>query len=471
MIALTLAELAEAAGGVVIEGDGAHHLAADASVRVDSRLVTPGDVFVCQRGETTDGHAFAGAAAKAGAAALIVERRLDVSAPQVLVDDAHEALARLAGAVVARVRRGGTLRVVGITGSNGKTTTKNMVREILERVGETVAPQGSFNNRVGVPLSALNVTENTAFLVIELGAAARGEVASLASIAVPDIAVVLTVGLAHVGGFGSIESTQASKAELIQALGAHAVAVLNADDARVNAMAELTSARVVRFGTGTTADVRAHDIETSIEGTTFIVDVGGQRHPVSLKLVGEHQVVNALAALAIARELGIDTADAVDALESLGRAERYRMEIHTTRAGVTVINDAYNASPESMAAALKTLAQLTRESGRSVAVLGEMAELGDHADNEHDRVGRLAVRLNIKRLIIVGHGARHIHNAAGLEGSWDGESVLVGSADEAYDRLRGEVRAGDVVLVKSSNSAGLRFLGDRLVDGGGAEQC
>lgn len=469
MIALTLAEVAEATGGRITAGDaGSPAVGASGSARVDSRLVGAGDLFLCQRGESTDGHEFAGEAVDAGAAALIVERHLDLDVPQVQVQDAHDALQDLARFVVARVRAAGNLRVVGITGSNGKTTTKNMVREILGRVGDTVAPQGSFNNRVGAPLSMLGITETTRYLVVELGAAGAGEIARLASLAPPDVAAVLTVGLAHIGGFGSIETTRASKAELVQSLATGGVAVLNSDDARVDSMAAETSDAVVRFGTGPTADLRADDIVTSISGTTFTLHVGGATHPVSLKLVGEHQVVNALAALSIAHALGIDITAGIEALESMTRAERYRMELHDIGGGATLINDAYNASPDSMAAALKTLAQLTRESGRSIAVLGQMAELGDHADEEHDRIGRLAVRLNIKKLIVVGHEARHIHNAAGLEGSWDGESVLVDTPDEAYDRVRGELRAGDVVLVKSSNSAGLRFLGDRLVDAGGA---
>lgn len=473
MIALTLAQLAEATRGLLhapagVSADPAAEPTITGSVRVDSRLVGEGDVFFCQRGEATDGHEFARAAVDAGAVALVVERELDIPVPQVLVSDAHEALTELARFVVATVRELGRLRVVGITGSNGKTTTKNMVRTILERVGPTVAPQGSFNNYVGAPLSMLGIDESTEFLVVELGAAAKGEIAHLASIAIPDVAAVLTVGLAHVGGFGSIETTRASKAELVAALHPGAVAVLNADDPRVSSMAEGTVARVVTFGVGNDADIRAHDVETGITGTTFTLEVGGAKHPVALKLIGEHQVVNALAALTIAHELGVALGPAVDALESMQRAEKHRMELHETADGVTVINDAYNASPDSMAAALKTLALLTLDGRRSVAVLGEMAELGDHADEEHDRIGRLVVRLNIKHLVVVGHAARHIHNAAGLEGSWDGESVLVDTVDEAYDLLRGEIRAGDVVLVKSSNSAGLRFLGDRLVEAGDA---
>ena len=467
MISLTLGELAAAVGGTILNGDPEFVVEGGAQVRVDSRFVGAGDVFICQVGESTDGHLYAPSAAEAGAAALIVERSLEVSVPQVLVADAHAALQELARFVVARVRRSGLLSVVGITGSNGKTTTKNMVREIVERVGPTVAPQGSFNNRVGAPLSMLAVDEATRFLVVELGASGPGEISGLASIAVPDVAAVLTVGLAHVGGFGGIESTRSSKAELVQSLTSGGVAVLNADDPRVTTMSELTDARVVRYGTVAAADVRASDIETSLDGTRFVLHADGARHPVKLKLVGEHQVVNALAAVAIARELGVDVTAAITALETMDRAEKYRMEVHRLGSGVTLVNDAYNASPDSMAAALKTLAQVTRNTGRSVAVLGEMAELDDESDPEHDRLGRLAVRLNIQRLIVVGHRARHIHNAAGLEGSWDGESVLVDTVDEAYDLLRDELRAGDVVLVKSSNSAGLRFLGDRLVETGG----
>jgi UDP-N-acetylmuramoyl-tripeptide--D-alanyl-D-alanine ligase len=183
---------------------------------------------------------------------------------------------------------------------------------------------------------------------------------------------------------------------------------------------------------------------------------------VLLRILGEHHVMNALATLAVARELGLDLDTAITALETVPRAERWRMEVLTRSDGIVVINDAYNASPDSMSAALKTLAQVIEPGQRSIAVLGEMTALGEYSDEEHDRIGRLVVRLNIQKLIVVGHGARHIHNAAGLEGSWDGESILVASADEAYDLLRDDLRAGDVVLVKSSKSANLRFLGDRL---------
>jgi UDP-N-acetylmuramoyl-tripeptide--D-alanyl-D-alanine ligase len=224
----------------------------------------------------------------------------------------------------------------------------------------------------------------------------------------------------------------------------------------------MTKASVHWFGLSESADVRAEDIEATASGTQFTLVVGEQRMLVRLRILGEHHVLNALAALSVARELGLDLARAITTLETVARAERWRMELLLPESGAIVINDAYNASPDSMAAALKTLAQIRGENDRTIAVLGEMAELGEYADEEHDRIGRLVVRLNIRKLIVVGHGARHIHNAAGLEGSWDGESVYVSDADEAYDLLREDLGTGDIVLVKSSKSANLRFLGDRL---------
>jgi UDP-N-acetylmuramoyl-tripeptide--D-alanyl-D-alanine ligase len=349
-----------------------------------------------------------------------------------------------------------------VTGSNGKTSTKNMLRAVLSDVGPTVAPEGSFNNHVGAPISMLRVDLDTEYLVVEMGASGPGEIARLVDIARPDTGVVLKVGLAHAGGFGGIEGTRAAKAEMVTDLPATATAVLNADDDRVAGMAADTAARVVTFGLTDAAAYKASDLEVTREGTSFVLEHDGVSRPVRLRILGEHHVMNALAALAVAGEWGLDLDRAVTVLEGVARAERWRMEVLDGGDGVTVVNDAYNASPDSVAAALKTLAQIVPEGGRSVAVLGEMAELGDLAREEHDRVGRLVVRLNVGQLVVVGHEARHIHVAAGLEGSWDGESVLVDTVDEAYELLRESLRPGDVVLVKSSKSAGLRHLGDRL---------
>lgn len=460
MIALTLAEIADALGGDLRAADPA--LTVSGSVQTDSRLVAEGSIFFALPGEVTDGHLFAGGAVDRGASLLVVERLLELEAPQLVVADGVVALADLARLVVARVRAAGTLRVAAVTGSNGKTTTKNLLRAVLEAEGPTVAPQGSFNNHVGAPISMLQVDDTTEFLVVEMGASHIGEIARLVSIVTPDVGIVLKVGLAHAGEFGGIDAVQRAKSEMVTDLPDTAVAVLNRDDGRVAAMAELTAARIVWFGLHAESDLRAADVAVSAVGTTFTLEVDGERHPVRLRILGEHHVSNALAALAVAREFGVPVERAIAAIEGVPRAERWRMELLDPGTGVVVINDAYNASPDSTAAALKTLAQIVQPGQRSVAVLGEMAELGEYAQEEHDRLGRLAVRLNIGKLVVVGERARHIHLAAGLEGSWDGESVLVADVDAAYALLSEELGDGDVVLVKSSKSAGLRFLGDRL---------
>ncbi|WP_426325078.1 UDP-N-acetylmuramoyl-tripeptide--D-alanyl-D-alanine ligase [Microbacterium sp. E-13] len=466
MIALTIAQIAHAVSGEAHLADGATpDSLITGAVDTDSRLIRPGGVFVAKPGEETDGHLFVGAAVENGAALAIVERRVEASVSQIVVADAVAALADLAREVVGRVKALGDLRVVGITGSNGKTTTKNLLARILEGESETVAPKASFNNEVGAPLTMLRVTESTRYLVSELGASAPGEIARLAGLVDPDIGVVLMVGMAHAGGFGGIEATFHAKSELVKSLRAGGVAVLNADDARVAAMApfaEERGATVRWFGRGPAAtDVRADDVVVTASGTSFTVTVDGVSLPLRLRVLGEHHVMNALAAIAAATALGVSPADAVARLETVEIAERWRMQpLGSDR--VRIINDAYNASPDSMAAALRTLAQITGPRERTVAVLGAMSELGEYAEEEHDRVGLLAVRLGIQRIVIVGDPARRMYLEAVAQGSWDNEAVFFSTADEAFEYLQGELRDGDRVLVKSSNSAGLRFLGDRL---------
>lgn len=465
MIALTLAEIASAVGGT-LRLDGTTQTAdtiIDGIVTTDSREVVDGGVFVAKRGEFDDGHRFAPAAAEQGAAVLLVEHPLELTVPQIIVDDSVDALGALATEVVRRVRNLGRLRIVGVTGSNGKTTTKNLLRTVLERVGPTVAARASFNNEVGAPITMLELTENTEFLVAEMGASAVGEIARLVRMARPDVGIVLKVGLAHAGEFGGIEQTVRAKGEMVTDLLDTDVAVLNADDPRVVPMAGLTAARAVWFGLGETADVRATDIRTHARGTDFTVTVpGGDSAHVHFSVLGEHHVMNALAAIAASLELGVPLPAIVDALEQVTLAERWRMQVMGGRDGVTIINDAYNASPDSMSAAIKTLAQVKNPGSRTIAVLGEMSELGEFSGEEHDRIGLLAVRLGISQLVVVGAGARRLHITAINEGSWDGESAFVESADEAFDLVTSTVRPGDTILVKSSNSAGLRLLGDRL---------
>ncbi|MEO6201069.1 MAG: UDP-N-acetylmuramoyl-tripeptide--D-alanyl-D-alanine ligase [Cryobacterium sp.] len=465
MIALSLAEIADAVGGA-LHLDGSE-LTADSviagPVHTDSRQVEPGAIFVAKPGEVTDGHLFAPTAVSQGAALLLVERSLDLPVAQIVVPDVVVALGALAAEVVTRVRAGGRLKIVGVTGSNGKTTTKNLLRAVLERVGPTVAARGSFNNWVGAPMTMLDVASDTEFLVVEMGASGSGSIARLMRLARPDIGIVLTVGLAHAGEFGGIEATTNTKAEMAVELRDTDIAVLNADDPRVAGMAARTGAGIVWFGQGGAATVRATDLNASARGTTFVLHLAsGARSSVSFRVLGEHHVMNALATAAAAEQLGVGIDDIVAGLESVSTAERWRMEVLGGRDGVTIINDAYNASPDSMTAALKTLAQIRVPGQRTIAVLGEMAELGELSGEEHDRIGLLAVRLNISQLVVVGAAARRMHISTINEGSWDGESAFVDTPDAAYELLRGSLQPGDTVLVKSSNSAGLRFLGDRL---------
>jgi UDP-N-acetylmuramoyl-tripeptide--D-alanyl-D-alanine ligase len=465
MIALTLAEIASAVGGTLRTSgtDAAPDTVIDGTVTTDSREVEPGGVFFAKRGEFDDGHRFAPDAVRQGAALLVVEHEVDLDVPQIVVADTVDALGALATEVVARVRELGELRIVGVTGSNGKTTTKNLLRAVLERVGPTVAARASFNNEVGAPITMLELTPETRFLVAEMGASAVGEIARLVRMARPDVGIVLKVGLAHAGEFGGIEQTVRAKSEMVVDLLDTDAAVLNADDPRVVPMADLTAARIVWFGLGAGADVRAVDVTAHARGTDFTVQLaGGESSRVRFGVLGEHHVTNALAAIAASVELGVPLPAIVQALESVTLAERWRMQVMGGRDGITVINDAYNASPDSMAAALKTLAQVQAPGTRTIAVLGEMSELGEFSGEEHDLIGLLAVRLGISQLVVVGQGARRLHITAINEGSWDGESAYVETADEAYDLVVSMARPGDTVLVKSSNSAGLRHLGDRL---------
>ena len=465
MIRMTLAEVTHAVGGTLqLHGTDTPETVVSGTVDTDSREMGPGSVFVAKPGDATDGHLFVDAAVTAGASLAIVQRPVDAPVSQIVVPDAVAALGALAREVVARVRARGGLQVVGITGSNGKTTTKNLLARILQDEGPTVAPRASFNNEVGAPVTMLRVTEDTRFLVSELGASRPGRIAELAGLITPDIGAVLMVGLAHAGGFGGVEATQKAKTELVQALRPGGTAVLNADDARVAAMAAVAEERGVAvrwFGRGPSADVRAEDVDVTASGTTATILVDGRRLPLHLRVLGEHHVMNALAAITVAQLLGVDPADAIERIGTVEIAERWRMQpLGSER--VRVINDAYNASPDSMAAALRTVAQITAPGQRKVAVLGAMTELGEQAGEEHDRIGLQAVRLRYERIVVVGSAARRLYLAAISEGSWDGEAVFFETADEAYDYLMTELRDGDRVLVKSSNAAGLRFLGDRL---------
>lgn len=462
MITLSLREIAEVISAELV---GDPETLISSSVETDSRLVTQGSLFVAKPGEITDGHLFVSSAIQNGAVATIVERRVNESIPQLIVKDSVLALGLLAKHVVAKVKALGNLKVIGVTGSNGKTTTKNMLREVLSTAGETIAPEESFNNEVGAPYSMLRVTESTKFLVAELGAGGLGSIRYLAQMCKPDIGIELKVGLAHAGEFGGIEVTQQIKAELVEELSSEGIALLNIDDERVKRMSEKTQAKISSFGLSSDAIYRADDVSVNIKGTSFTFHTpDGSVNPVQLQIIGEHHVYNALAALATAELLGIDRTSAIKALESMKLAEKWRMELNVASNGLTVINDAYNASPDSMRAAIQTLAQLGRQTGKkTVAVMGEMAELGEFSAHEHDAIGRMAVRLNLGQVVVVGKAAKLIHMGASQEGSWDGESQYFDEISDALGYLRGMLTGDEIVLVKSSKSANLRYLGDDLL--------
>jgi UDP-N-acetylmuramoyl-tripeptide--D-alanyl-D-alanine ligase len=433
-------------------------------VEFDSRKVAAGGLFLALPGEHVDGHDYVPDAVARGAVAAVVTRPVD--APSIVVADGFAALAALASYVVRHLPG---VTVIGITGSSGKTTTKDMLAQVLASAGATVAPPGSFNNELGHPYTVLRADRRTRFLVLETSARGIGHIRYLTGIAPPRIGVELNVGSAHLGEFGSREAIAQAKGELVEALPAAAdggVAVLNADDPLVLAMARRTAARVVTFGESPQADVQATGVRTDeLDRPSFTARAGGESAPVQLAYPGRHSVSNATAALAAALECGVSLAAAAAALGAARPVSRWRMELTERGDGVLVVNDAYNANPESMAAALRTLADLTRRrGGRGVAVLGAMAELGDAEAAEHAALGRLVAELGIDRLIAVGAGARPIEAAAVLEGSWRGTATWVDGTDAAIAELRRDLRPGDVVLVKASRAASLERVAAAIVD-------
>ncbi|MEU5703253.1 UDP-N-acetylmuramoyl-tripeptide--D-alanyl-D-alanine ligase [Streptomyces aurantiacus] len=467
MIALSLAEIASVVGGQT-------HDIPDTSVQVtgevvrDSREVGPGSLFVAFAGERVDGHDFAAGVVAAGAVAVLASRPVGV--PAIVVDDVQRALGALARHVVERL--GTTL--VALTGSAGKTSTKDLIAQVLRSKAPTVFTPGSLNNEIGLPLTALSATAETRFLVLEMGARGIGHIRYLADLTPPKVGLVLNVGSAHIGSFGGREQIAQAKGELVEGLppaDAGGVAVLNADDPLVRAMASRTKARVILFGESDEADVRAENVRLTGSGQpAFRLHTPSGCSEVTMRLYGEHHVSNALAAAAVAHELGMSADEIATALSEAGTLSRWRMEVTERPDGVTVVNDAYNANPESMRAALRALVAMGEASrsqgGRTWAVLGPMAELGDEALAEHDAVGRLAVRLNVSRLVAVGgREASWLQLGAYNEGSWGEESVHVSDAQSAVDLLRSQLRPGDVVLVKASRSVGLERVAQALVEG------
>jgi UDP-N-acetylmuramoyl-tripeptide--D-alanyl-D-alanine ligase len=459
MIPLTLAEAAAASGGELRDAEPS---AVASALATDSRAVVRGGLFVALPGSRADGSSFAAAALEAGAVAVVARRGALGHGPRIEVADPLDAL----GAIAAAVRSRSKAHVVGVTGSTGKTTTKDLLAAVLSTRMATVANTASFNNEVGLPLTLARLEPGTEALVVEMGARGHGHIAALARLASPEIGVVLNVGTAHLGMFGSQAAIAQAKGELVEALPASGTAVLNADDPLVAGMAARTAARVLSFGLGASAEVRAEAVALDADGrASFKLRTPAGGAETTLPAPGEHLVQDALAAAAAGHALGLDPEDVARGLREAALSPM-RMQVQRRADGLRVINDAYNANPASMAAALKTLAA-ARRGGRVVAVLGEMAELGEQAPAEHDRLGRLATRLGIDRLLGVGELGEVAVRAARLEGMWPEEAIAVADGDAAVASLEAWLRPGDVVLVKASRVVALDRVAERLVRGPG----
>ena len=459
MIPLSLAQIARVTGGQLCHGDP--DAVVSGEVVIDSRRVGPGGLFAAVAGERSDGHDFAAAAVAAGATAVLATR--PVTVPSVLVADVPAALAALARHVVDALP---AVQIAGITGSSGKTSTKDLAAQLVERLGPTIAPAGSYNNEFGHPLTVLRADAATRYLVLELSARGIGHIAYLCRVAPPRYGVVLNVGHAHAGEFGGLDQVARAKGELAEALPADGVAILNADDPRVLAMAERTAARVVTFTASphTRAPrmpqppVRAADIRLDELGRpsfTLLTPEGSA--PVTLRLHGAHNVPNALAAAALARELGMDLDGIADGLGAAVARSRWRMEVHQRADGVTVINDAYNANPESVRAAIDALAHLA-QGGRAFAILGHMAELGGTSRPSHEDIGEYAARIGgsgLAGLIAVGEEAAPLLDGARRVRSWTGEALAAPDGAAALELLANRLKPSDVVLVKASRAAHL----------------
>ena len=412
----------------------------------DSRKATAGSFFLALEGSNQDGHDYVDSAIKNGAVFALVGK--EVSAPNIQVADVLTALGKLAAHVRLQLPN---LKVIGITGSQGKTTTKDLLHHILESIGPTISPENSFNNELGAPLNLLRCDEKTAFCIAELGARHLGDISNLASIVKPDIGVVLKVGNAHMSEFGSVENIAKAKGELIQSLASDGVAILGTYDEFTPKMADGFSGRVITFGEVGTADVRAADVEIREGCPHFDLVDGEGRVSVGMRLVGAHQISNALAAAAAAIALGVSNEHIATALSTAENRSKWRMELHELP-GLLIINDAYNANPESMEAALFSLRLFAQERGGSAwAFLGKMHELGESSSQAHSRIGTLARDLGVDHLVAI--------NAEDY-----GSSLNYKNWEDAV-ALLDEFSPGDVVLIKASRAEALEKLADALIEG------
>ena len=465
MFSLTLGELAAVVGGELY-GDPETLIT---GVATDSRQVKPGDLFCAIVGERVDAHDLSDEAIGNGAVAVLGTRKVSGNCLVIPVEVGElDAVIGALGKLANRQRNLlSGVSVIGVTGSSGKTSTKDMIGQVLSYAGNTYAPAGSPNNELGLPLTILTAPDETKNLVLEMGMRGFGHIKYLCKIARPNIGVVTNVGQAHIGEVGSMAGIAKAKGELVEALPESGFAILNADDVFVRKLRDVTAAKVITFGFAETSDIRGENLAITSDGTyTFEIVCGTERVSASLPMLGEHNVSNALAATAVAHCLGMKLPDIANALAQVDQPSKWRMEVHRLPENILLINDAYNANPESMSAALKTLVTIPH-TGRTWAVLGAMHELGDITVEEHDRMGRLAVRLDVSQVVAVGDAARTIYLGASMEGSWDGESVWFPDFSKAADYIVNEVLPGDVLVFKASRAEKFEVLAkdveDRLI--------
>ena len=442
--------IAEAVSGRLVGND----VPVTGPVVTDSREAQAGSLYVARRGESADGHAFVSGAVERGAVAVIVEHEVDEvdeAVAQIVVEDSTEALGALARAHVTKLRSSGDLDVIAMTGSVGKTTTKDLLLQIMSEDGPTVAPKLSFNNEVGLPLTVLLADESTRHLVLEMGASGPGHITYLTDIVAPDVAIELCVGHAHVGGFGGFEGVAAAKAELIKGTRPGGPVILNTDDPNVEAMAPLATGRVIRFSASGNerADVLACDVRLDrADRASFTLVTPEGEAPIDLKIVGRHHVANALAAAAGALTLGVSLEIVASVLSCARALSPHRMDVHELRVDgtdLTLIDDSYNANLDSMRAGIAALASIGRDSQR-IAVLGEMLELGEDSQSLHQQVGALIADAGVDTLIGLGADAHYY-----LEGAPDVLNREVAADPQDAARLALEhAKDGAVVLVKGS---------------------
>ncbi len=452
----TVSEILDATKGTLMTGNRKKMFT---GISIDSRTVSEADVFVAIRGEKHDGHHFIQDIVQKGVNGFVVSKsEAGVFAHNnedfrklvfIGVEDTTKAL----GDMASFNRRRSKILVIGITGSNGKTTTRKMTAAVVRRRFSTLESHGNFNNQIGLPLTLLNLTSEHNCAVLEMGANHPGEIAYLAGICRPDIGVITNVGPAHLEGFGSLDGVALAKGELLDHMSLNGVAVLNAEDKRVVSMASRAPEKVLFYGTSKNATIRASDIVEQKRGTSFTLELPDEQITIYVKIPGSFMVLNALAAASVGYQLGLNAAEIKLALENDFEPAQARMNILETQNGIHVIDDTYNANPGSMEEALKTLKSL-REKHRSVFVAGDMLELGEHAPVLHEKIGRIAADIKVSRLYVAGSHAGNVADGAEAAGM-SKENIFLGTKEQILSDLKSWLEEGDWVLIKGSRGMGM----------------